>query len=123
MLSHKTDIRLGPLLSMFCLPAGLYLMLKCSMVYERAALVLTACKAVVRRETAHGSRATADEIMEAGSTCAICQVPSLSVPPASSDPSLTLSLGGLLRLKKMDLRCLPGAIIQPFNDLNPSLGC
>eukprot|EP00884_Botryococcus_braunii_P021060 jgi/Botrbrau1/7638/Bobra.0159s0084.1 len=55
--------------------AGLYLILKLMTLKERAFTVVTAIKAVLRREAAFGQYATNEEVMEGGNVCTICQDP------------------------------------------------
>ena len=54
--------------------AGVYLLLKCGMLVERASLLLSSAKAVLWQEASYGRYAKPEEVMESGNQCSICQV-------------------------------------------------
>ncbi|DBB07832.1 TPA: hypothetical protein ACH3X3_009240 [Trebouxia sp. C0006] len=53
---------------------GVYLLLKCGMLVERATVLMASARAIVRQEAAYGQYAKPEEVMESGNQCAICQV-------------------------------------------------
>jgi len=65
-----------------CSSAGLYLMFKCSAVFERASSLLASTKAVLRQQFSYGKQATPDEMSEVGNQCSICQASLLRPLPA-----------------------------------------
>ena len=54
--------------------AGVYLLLKCGMLVERASLLLSSAKAILWQEASYGQYAKPEEVMESGNQCSICQV-------------------------------------------------
>jgi len=70
ILSCECDIRLTHRMS--C--SGVYLLLKCGMLVERATVLMASARAIVRQEAAYGQYAKPEEVMESGNQCAICQV-------------------------------------------------
>ncbi len=54
--------------------SGVYLLLKCGMLVERATVLMASARAIVRQEAAYGQYAKPEEVMESGNQCAICQV-------------------------------------------------
>ncbi len=54
--------------------SGVYLLLKCGMLVERATVLMASARAIVRQEAAYGQYAKPEEVMESGDQCAICQV-------------------------------------------------
>ena len=60
--------------------AGVYLLLKCGMLVERASLLLSSAKAVLWQEAAYGQYAKPEEVMESGNQCSICQVAQFLIP-------------------------------------------
>lgn len=53
---------------------GVYLLLKCGMLVERASLLLSSAKAILWQEASYGQYAKPEEVMESGNQCSICQV-------------------------------------------------
>lgn len=68
------DTRKMPSL-LFSLCTGMYMMCKCSVLYERLTATFTSFKTVLHPEGQYGHYATADEVAETGNQCAICQEP------------------------------------------------
>lgn len=62
----------SPTVTVVC--AGVYLLLKCGMLVERASLLLSSAKAVLWQEASYGQYAKPEEVMESGNQCSICQV-------------------------------------------------
>lgn len=58
------------------LVSGVYLLLKCGMLVERATVLMASARAILRQEAAYGQYAKPEEVMESGNQCAICQVSS-----------------------------------------------
>ena len=54
--------------------SGVYLLLKCGMLVERATVLMASARAIVRQEAAYGQYAKPEEVIESGNQCAICQV-------------------------------------------------
>lgn len=52
----------------------MYLSFKVQMVWDRMQLCGQAMRTVTRSEAQYGQYASAEEVMECGSTCSICQV-------------------------------------------------
>lgn len=62
------------LLTVIMAYVGVYLLLKCGMLVERASLLLSSAKAVLWQEASYGQYAKPEEVMESGNQCSICQV-------------------------------------------------
>ena len=62
--------------------AGLYLVLKCPMVYERVGGLAASARAVLRRSAVYGALVPPGDpgLLESGNACSICQARSRSLP-------------------------------------------
>lgn len=66
----------------------MYVSFKVQMLWDRLQLCVQAVRTATRCEAQYGQYATADEVMEAGGSCSICQVPFPAYTPAEA-PSIT----------------------------------
>ncbi len=72
--------------------AGLYLVLKCPMVYERVGGLAASARAVLRRSAVYGALVQPGDpgLLESGSACSICQARRHASPMGRLTPCVLL---------------------------------
>jgi len=96
----------------YCSSAGLYLIFKCSAVFERASSLLASTKAVLRQQFSYGKQATPDDMSEVGNQCSICQASLLRPLPSCRHSGCSLITNSHRQATLTPVLCRVGAHVK-----------